>query len=72
MYAIRSYYASPPLASSRLQPRIDKNVAAPQSFPGLSPRKRYPRMPAAIGELPIPTIVPTATPVFATPTKKQS
>ena len=51
------------------QPITEREVAPAHVLPGRSPRTKKPITPARIGELPIPTIVPTATPVLATPAK---
>src|SRR3990172_3257472 len=60
--------AAPPEAISTAPP-TERIVAIAHRPPTLSPLTAHPSSPARIGPLPMVTIVPTATPVFATPVK---
>jgi hypothetical protein len=53
-----------------MQPRTAIIVATNQRRDGRSPRTKMPNNPAHTGPLPMVTTVPTATPVRATPAKK--
>lgn len=60
---------SPELINNKTQPTIDNPVAITHFRPGLFLKKNHSINPANMGELPIVTTVPTATPVKFTEVK---
>jgi hypothetical protein len=65
---VTSSPVSPDPASSTA-PKMPSDVATTQCHPSRSCRSRRPSSPPTIGDVPMPTTVPTATPALLTPAK---